>query len=204
VDATDTRARNPRGEGARLRDDIVAAAMEILEEAGTTEAVTLRAVARRVGISAPSIYGHFPDREAVVQVVLADGFRALTAALRSAIAAGDDPVGRLRLGCAAYLRFGEERPALYQAMFGCRESVQPGHVPTALQAGVEAFGVLVEWIRDAAAQGYSTSADPYADATALWVALHGMCTLTANLPGFPWPDHGVVFETLVARLARLG
>ena len=59
--AVATRARNRRGEGARLRDDIVAAAVALLDETGDQAAVSLRAVARRVGIAAPSIYRHFAD-----------------------------------------------------------------------------------------------------------------------------------------------
>jgi AcrR family transcriptional regulator len=49
------RARNRRGEGSKLRADILAAATRLLEQTGSEEAVTLRAVARQVGISAPSI-----------------------------------------------------------------------------------------------------------------------------------------------------
>jgi AcrR family transcriptional regulator len=54
--ATGPRVRNRRGQGGRLRTDIVTAAAELLDEAGTEQAVTLRAVARRIGIAAPSIY----------------------------------------------------------------------------------------------------------------------------------------------------
>jgi AcrR family transcriptional regulator len=203
VSSTDTRVRNRRGEGARLRDDIVAAAGEILEAAGNPEAVTLRAIARRVGISAPSIYGHFADREAIVDAVVAGGFAALTRAVESAIAGSDDPAERLRLGCGAYLRFGDEHPQVYQAMFACNGTIATDRAPIAVAAGAEAFGVLVEGIRDAAARGRSTSTDPYLDGVATWVALHGMSTLMANLPGFAWPDRDVLLGHLVERLTRL-
>lgn len=59
------RERNRRGQGTRLRAEILAGATQLLEDSGSEEAVTLRAIARQIGISAPSIYSHFPDREAL-------------------------------------------------------------------------------------------------------------------------------------------
>ena len=94
---TGARTRNRRGEGARLREDILAAATALLDELGTEEAVTLRAVARRAGITAPSIYSHFPDRQAILLAVVRDAFTELTETLREAAArtiAGRADAGR--------------------------------------------------------------------------------------------------------------
>ena len=115
------RERNRRGEGSKLRADILAAATALLERTGSEEAVTLRAVAREVGISAPSIYSHFPDREAIVAAIVDGAFGDFNAAIESAsdaaTAAGAGPLGRLRAGCAAYLRFAAERPNRYKLLF---------------------------------------------------------------------------------------
>src|SRR5271165_5817767 len=75
------RHRNPRGQGARLTEDIVAGALALIERTGSDEAVTLRAVAREVGIAAPSIYAHFPDRDAIIMAVVLRVFDELTAAI---------------------------------------------------------------------------------------------------------------------------
>ena len=64
------RRRNARGEGGRLAEEIVAGAIAIIERTGSDEEVTLRSVAREVGIAAPSIYTHFPDREAILWAVV--------------------------------------------------------------------------------------------------------------------------------------
>src|SRR5580692_10012112 len=95
------RERNRRGEGARLRDDILTAATELLERTGSEEAVTLRAVARQVGISAPSIYAHFADREAIVDAIVDGAFGDFNAAIEAAVRAAAGPLARLREGCAA-------------------------------------------------------------------------------------------------------
>lgn len=203
VSSAATRVRNRRGEGSRLRDDIVTAAVEILEATGNPEAITLRAVARQVGIAAPSIYGHFADRDAIVEAVMTEGFTRLTRVLTKALAGSPDPVERLRLKCDAYLRFGAEHPNLYQLMFSCGVVLPQEGPPVAMEAGLEAFGVLVSAIEDAKAAGRSEPGDAFADATAVWVALHGMSTLQAGLPLFPWPEREALLDTLLFRLARL-
>jgi AcrR family transcriptional regulator len=198
-----TRTRNPRGEGSRLRDDIVTAAVDILETTGNPEAITLRAVARQVGIAAPSIYGHFADRDAIIEAVVTEGFNRLTRVLKEALARGADPVEGLRLKCDAYLRFSAEHPHVYQLMFTCGVVLGTNGPPISLEAGLETFGVLVGAIEAAKAAGRSESADAFADATAVWVGLHGMNTLMTNLPQFPWPERDALLDTLITRLARL-
>jgi AcrR family transcriptional regulator len=196
------RPRNPRGEGGKLRGDILAAATEILETTGSLDSVTLRAVARRVGISAPSIYAHFPDRETMLVAVIDDAFAELIDTLNEAIAPVSDPVERLRVGCRAYLRFAQQRPQPYRVMF------MRGGGPDTDTAdlggpdlGAEAFAILVDSIKDCADSGRSSSVDPFADATAVWVAMHGYSILHTGLPGFPWPPADDVFDRIVLRLA---
>lgn len=198
-----TRTRNRRGEGSRLRDDIVSAAVEILETTGNPEAITLRAVARQVGIAAPSIYGHFADRDAIIEAVVIEGFTRLTRVSREALAGSADPVESLRLGCDAYLRFGVEHPNVYQLMFTCGAVLPSNSPPISLEAGLQAFDVMVGAIEAVQAAGRSEPGDAFADATAMWVALHGMNTLMANLPLFPWPERDALLDSLITRLARL-
>jgi AcrR family transcriptional regulator len=98
--AKDHRTRNRRGEGARLREEVIAAATRLIEEKGQ-DAVSLRAIARSAGITAPSIYAHFEDLDDVLEAVVANTFDALAAYLRRGIEAHTDPVARLRGACHA-------------------------------------------------------------------------------------------------------
>jgi AcrR family transcriptional regulator len=198
------RERNRRGEGGKLRHDILAAATALLERTGNEEAVTLRAVAREVGISAPSIYSHFPDgREAIVDAVVdgafADFNTAIEDAANAAIAAGAGPRERVRAGCAAYLRFAAERPNRYKLLFERQHRIG-GDVPDVQITG---FDLLVRSIQDCVAAGISASTDPARDATAIWLALHGYATLPARLPMFPWPDADALLDRIVDGLAQI-
>ncbi len=198
------RARNRRGEGGKLRGDILRGATRILEESGE-EAVTLRAVAREVGIAAPSIYAHFGNREEIVAAVISEAFGELITALTArAIEDRPDPVDRLLAGCAAYLDFAVEHPQRYRVLFENRRPPDlEAHVAVDQMIGFEAFSVLVNRIADCAAAGRSRSESPFGDATAVWVALHGYATLHAAVPNFPWPERAALANRIVLELAKV-
>jgi AcrR family transcriptional regulator len=204
-----SRERNPRGTGGRLREEIVASAFALLEQGGTEDAITLRAVARGAGITAPSIYAHFADRDAIVEAVVIEAFGQLSTALHEATDDVADPVARVNAGCRAYLRFASERPHRYRLLFG-RPWNEPGDAGTPLTReefealpGTDTFGILVSCVSDCVAAGRSTSTDPFADAAALWSGLHGYSTLHTSLPNFPWPAADATINDIITRLARL-
>ena len=205
---TDPRPRNRRGDGRRLRGDILAAAAQLLDETGDEQAVTLRAVARRVGIAAPSIYSHFPDRQAILLAIVRDAFAELAAQLTDAEAvAAADPVSRLRAICAAYLHFAAARPQRYRIMFGGLWSAADALQDAALtpadaaELGQEALRVLAGSLAACVEADRSTSTNPYADAVALWLGLHGLAHQRALATSFPWPAD--VTDRLIDPLARL-
>jgi AcrR family transcriptional regulator len=207
------RHRNPRGQGARLTQDIVSGALALIERTGSDDAVTLRAVAREVGIAAPSIYAHFPDRDAVLMAVVARIFDELTEAIeKGQKSAGQDPADRLVAGCEAYVAFGLEHPARYGVLFSMQRPATPDYpkpVPTGPDDrpvtgyGAGTFALLVQAIEDCVTAGVSASTDVVADATAVWVALHGTVSLRTALPRFPWPDPAAFVRQLVLSLAKV-
>lgn len=195
-----TRARNPRGSGARLRGEIVAAAATLIARTGSDQAVTLRSVAREVGISAPSIYGHFSDRDAIVEAVVSESLEQLHLAVADAVSAHPDPVEGLYAGCSAYVEFGISEPARYRVLFGW--SRPKGQSPQSDTRGMAAFNTLVNNLDACVAAGRSASTDTFVDAVSIWTSLHGQVMLRADLPEFPWPSTDTVGE-MVRSLARL-
>lgn len=200
------RARNPRGEGGRLRADIVRAGAELLEETGDEQAVTLRAVARRVGIAAPSIYSHFDDRQGILLAVVTEAFAELSAHLR-AVDGGSDPLTHLHAVCGAYLDFARTRPRRYQVMFGglwnSAPATESGSISRgqAEEMGQDVLRLLVAGVRGCVDAGRSTSTDADADAVALWLGLHGLAHQRTAAPAFPWPAD--IAERITAGLAHL-
>lgn len=185
-----------------MRAEIVTGAAAVLEETGSEDAVTLRAVARRVGIAAPSIYGHFDDRDQILLAVIADAFAELDAALVAAIT-DIETADQLTAACAAYLTFASTRPHRYRVMFARHRTGEAGNMneirPTEELVGAAAFGRLV----DAVARHPDTAgASPLEPAVALWVALHGYISLRDAVPAFPWPPEQAMLDDLIARILR--
>ncbi|MDP9869207.1 MULTISPECIES: TetR/AcrR family transcriptional regulator [Streptosporangium] len=197
------RPRNRRGQGLLLREEIIRAATALIVRTGSDQAVTLRSVAREVGIAAPSIYAHFPDRDAIVEAVVIEAITQLHQAVTAAVTAHDDPVEALLAGCAAYVDFGVREPARYRVLFGwARPKPEAPAADVPGRQGLDAFRTLVDNLDACVRAGRSSSTDPFADAVTLWTALHGQVTLRADLPDFPWPPTGTV-EQMARRLGRI-
>ena len=185
----------------------MAAAREILTEEGYSAAVTLRGVARRVGVAAPSIYGHFPDPEAIVQAVVVATFDELDQAVAAATEGLTEPVERLLVGCEAYVTFGIEHVNLYRLLFE-RNRQLGGHRPEGreveesdLQTGP--FGRLVAGVEACIESGASTAPSGPMTALQLWVALHGLIVLRGAQYEMPWPARPVMERSLVLGIAHI-
>ncbi|GAA2636561.1 TetR/AcrR family transcriptional regulator [Dactylosporangium fulvum] len=208
---TGGRTRNRRGEGALLRDEIVAAAERILEREGNEDALTLRSVAREAGISAPSIYTHFADRDAILDAVLDIAFERLRRHALDAVTDRSDPVAALLDGCRAYVDFAVTEPARYTVLFDRRRANRPvvsssaelADLPPEWRRRTESFMVLVNALESCVKAGRSASTDPFADATKLWTSLHGAVVMRQFVPGFPWPPLDESIDSIVLRLALI-
>src|SRR5258708_38995990 len=106
---TVTRFCNPtRGQGDRLRADLVAAASRLLEEGDGEQTLSLRAVARQAGVVPQSVYLHFADRKALLIAVYEARFGELLDALGETT--GRDARDRLRAICLAYCGYAGQHP----------------------------------------------------------------------------------------------
>jgi AcrR family transcriptional regulator len=176
-----TRARNARGEGARLREELVAAASEMVAETGDASQLSLRGVARAVGITAPSIYRHFPDLDHLKLAVVLRAFQGFADARNQASTEAGDPAQALLARCRAYCRFAVANPGPYRFMFSHQ-------APKGSQAAMAAFRALADSIAKCQKDGLSLTPDrPERLAAQVWAALHGLVILRLNSPDFPWP-----------------
>ena len=208
------RHRNPRGQGARLTQDIVAGALALIERTGSAEAVTLRAVAREVGIAAPSIYAHFPDRDAVLMAVVARIFDELTAAIEQGKqAAGQDPACRLAAGCEAYVAFGLEHPARYGVLFSrqrpaCAGLLHAGPDRAGRPAGPRIRGRVVRAPRPGhPGLRHRRGLREHRRRLPMPPPCGSRCTgpsaCARRSPRFPWPEPAAFVRQLVLSLAQV-
>ncbi len=188
------RTPNPKGQGARLRGEILAAARRLLEEEGSEEAVGMRSTAREAGVTAPAIYAHFAGREEMVEAVIAAAFEEFAAEVLAAMEGLPDPVARLRAACSAYVAYGVEHPATYRVIFTRH---RPSELPTVATAAANVFQVLVDLLEECAAAGLRDGGDAFEDAVALWLGVHGLASLPPAHPRFPWPDRDHLVDRLL-------
>ncbi|MFI5782471.1 TetR/AcrR family transcriptional regulator [Nocardia sp. NPDC051570] len=116
------RARNPWGQGDRLRVEILEAAARLLSELGGEQGLTIRGVARAAGISPASIYQHFSDKAALVDGLIAYDYQQLAAAMDAAEAQcpPEAPLDRVRARMKAYCRFALDNSGHYRLMIDNR------------------------------------------------------------------------------------
>jgi AcrR family transcriptional regulator len=141
--------------------EIVAAARELLEEEGP-DGLSMRRLADRLGIRAPSIYEHLADKQALEAALISAGLEESAEAFADAVAESDDPLAAL---AAAYRDFARDHPHLYRLMTERplpRERLAPG-------------------VEDRAALPVLTATGGDLDrARALWAFAHGMTILELN------------------------
>lgn len=194
------RARSPRGQGDRLRAEILAATGRLLERLGSEEALSLRAVAREVGIAAPSVYLHFADKNELVWATLEAANASLADLLNRADAgAGDDPVRRLRAQAHAYCRFGMDFPGHYRLMYATRLApVSPARLrdhPARL-----VLAPLARALARCDRSGLRLRLPADRAVVALWSGLHGITSLWRTMPD---PSHSGRVYSLVDDLLVL-
>jgi len=161
----------------QLREALIAATEAILAEGGV-EALTLRAVARRAGVSPAAPAHHFASLKGLLTAVATLGFEALAAELAAGNArGGDDAVRRLREQGRGYVRFALAHPGRFRLMFR-RERLNHDD-PALRQAAGRAFRLLEDGVR--AVEGLAAGAPLEESGRSLlllaWSGVHGFAEL---------------------------
>ena len=180
------RHRAARGHGEALRGEILAAARDLLAETGNKDAVSVRAVAERVGVTTPSIYLHFKDKDDLLDAVCAEVFEALAVALSEASALEGGPLERLIAQGRAYVRFALEKPEHYRLAF--MTSGEPKNVDDVLND--TCFVQVLAAVEECMDAGiFPPDPDgPIRIGLELWSAAHGLASLLMYKPWFPWGE----------------
>lgn len=184
---TPARPRARKGDGELLREEILEAAERLLLETGSEEAVSIRAVAKAVGVTAPSIYRHFPDKTHLMFEVCERQFALLDEVLQQAIVGIDDPVEAMAARGRAYVRFGVEHPEHYRIMFMGPASTTPEQWGDVIATA--SFANLIQGIQRLIDAGLLyPDTDTYTTALHVWANIHGLTSLLVARPGMAWPD----------------
>ena len=189
------RRRNRRGEGSRLRDELIEAARRLLAVAEQEDDVSIRAVTREAGAAPQSFYLQFASLDELLYAVYTVEYEDLRAAMTRAASGARDPRARLVAVCTAYCRYAQEQPGRYRALTGVRGQPRHQEWDGRPLPGAPTFALLRDTVAQALTSAES-SADPFLAAATLWAALHGLVTLRASRPAFPWPPLADMIATI--------
>lgn len=174
----------------------MAAAEAILVETADQAALSIRAVAGRVGVTPPSIYLHFADRNDLLYAVAERRFALLEQAMEAAAAGVEDPRARLHRRGRAYLRFALDHPEHYRLLMTTRPDDTPERLRDARLADTAGLGPAVADLAAAMDAGLIARRPALEVAELLWMVAHGAASLLVNKPEFPFGDPDEVYERL--------
>ncbi len=188
------RPRSPRGSGDQLRDEILDAATELLLVMGDSKAVSIRSVAHRVGVTPPSIYLHFADKQALLDAVCARYYEQLDEHLQQAGVGQPTTLDVFLAHGLAYVRFATRTPEMYR-IAAMVEGNSASDVDAVLASS--AFVRMLGSVQNLMDQGVFAAGDPTVIALDLWTAVHGVAALLIAKPYLPFGDHEVFAERVL-------
>jgi AcrR family transcriptional regulator len=160
-----------------LRDALLDAAERDLEELGV-EQLSLRGLARTVGVSHAAPRAHFADRQALLEALAERGFERLGKELRAADPKSEATFdARLRAVAAAYVNFAGRNPNLLDLMFAIK--LRDGATGAQSAAG-DALSVVPSLIEEGIADGVLAPADPARAALLLAATIRGIVGLVTS------------------------
>ncbi|WP_298441353.1 TetR/AcrR family transcriptional regulator [Gordonia sp. (in: high G+C Gram-positive bacteria)] len=193
------RKRSPRGSGELLADEILQAATDLLIERGGHAAVSIRAVADAVGVTPPSIYLHFTDKEELLDAVCARFFEQFDAVMMAASEGVDAVVDPGLAQGMAYVRLASDNPVILRAAVA-RSSTTPTQTDEVLMAS--AFRHFADTVVEAMDTGVLPRGDVVAMVLKLWSVAHGIADLMTAKPGLPWGDDLSLAEDVLTAALR--
>jgi AcrR family transcriptional regulator len=174
---TATRRANPTYYGGDLRRDLLDTALELIARDGPS-AVSLRALARRLGVSHAAPANHFPDKAALFTAIAVEGFGLLAEAIEDGVRQlGRDATAgqRFRAAGRAYTGFALAHPAHFAVMW--QRDLLHQDDPKLVAAGDTTFELLLGSVRDIQSEGWAAGRDPQAVAYLAWSVVHGLAAL---------------------------
>jgi AcrR family transcriptional regulator len=169
------RKRERRYHHGDLSRALLHEAVRTIEKDGV-EALTLRAVGQRLGVSRTALYRHFTDKSALLAAVASEGFRTLRVQTLEAWEKEGGGAAGFAAMAAAYIRFGVAHPSHYRVMFGgfVRQAAPDSELA---REGGGAFQVLVDAIVSMQTEGLLRRDPPLALAQYIWATVHGITML---------------------------
>lgn len=161
-----------------LREVLIDSALEILKE-GSLDDLSLRALARKAGVSQTAPYRHFEDKEALIAVLKAEGLRKLGDGMAGLLEKEEDPLARLQQLGMKYVQFAEDHPAHFKVMFEYELSHYEKYCELH-DVSDNSFKCLKVTVDQCLALPNARNVDPVVAQFGAWAMVHGLSVLLMN------------------------
>lgn len=182
-----------------FRERLCAIAEKLFAERGA-QAVTIRELARELGVSAMTPYRYFQDKDEILAAVRAAAFDRFATALERAAAIKGNALIRSNAVGRAYLDFAFNERNAYKLMFDVNQP-DSERFPELVRAGRRARQTMAGYTRALVAEGYLTG-DPETLGKIFWAMVHGLVMLHLTGKLDPKPDFDTLHQTAMRMLAR--
>lgn len=169
----------PTGRPPLSRAAIVARAVEIVDETGL-DSLSLRSLARDLGVSAPALYDHIDSKDSLLRLVAREGYASLAG--RWERLDTQDVASWIRATSHSYVAFALERPGLFGLMFRFRPAFVSGPGEVEDDVATAVFEQALHVIERAVDDGVLDAGTPVELAVALWAAMHGAAIVRSMSP----------------------
>jgi len=175
---------------------IVEEAIALIRERGV-DSLSMRALATRIGVTAPALYAHFDSRDALLRACAQVGYDELDNRFRKGDPAS--PVELIWVSSRSYVAFAREEPELFSLMFMYRPDAIDLDITNEVEHGgaTSIFDSMLANLAEAIDNGDLRPADPLTYGLALWAAVHGVATVAGLAPGL---DTDAVLDEVVGGL----
>jgi AcrR family transcriptional regulator len=191
------RTRSPRGQGEQLREEILVAAERLLIETADESALSIRAIASAVGVTPPSIYLHFADRNDLVFAVCERQAEEIDRVMEEAARAGTGPWDRIRRRGLAYLRWGLDNPEHYRILMMSRPGATPERFVDQRLADTSGLAAVAEDIGLAVSEGIIAPVEnPLKEAELFWMVIHGMVSMLIAKPEISFGPAEQIYDAM--------
>lgn len=197
----------------KIRSQILDAALALIADDGFS-ALTMRALAKRLSMSAPNLYNFFSSKDEIYLHLVLQGFTLLKERLEAALGSSGDPSEQGRAAAFAYVDFGMENPVHYEIMFTGRTPKHDDYIGTPLesladrelQISMQVAELAANAAKNlAASAGLDLSVFNARARTAViqaWSLLHGMVSLhNSRVISYVDPDAKSTFADIITELS---
>jgi AcrR family transcriptional regulator len=164
--------------------------------------VSIRAIATAVGVTPPSIYLHFADKEELIFAVCQEQFSKLEALVEERSAGIDDPLERLRIMGETYVRFGVDHPEQYRILLMNKGELTIADFQNGTMPGVSTFQKLMAAVEACMDAGIFRRQDVFLVATGIWTLVHGITSMRITIPEFPFVGEQTLLDHVLDTYSR--